>query len=124
MRTSVTRGVNKGKYEYLDIALIRGTVRVRGAGEPLGQSSNSGEQSFTPHSTAENTSKTPEFDRQRGTTGERSEPENDISAGEIDSRGVISEKGSLRSPLPSTSEKEEDFAELQDLFDGDERGEQ
>lgn len=39
----------------------------------------------------------------------------------------MSEKGSLhslRSPLPPEAKEEEDFSELQDLFDADERGEE
>lgn len=56
----ITSGANKGKYEYLDIALIRGPVGVKVDGEPLEQPDDSGEQSFTRHPTTKNTSKTRE----------------------------------------------------------------
>ena len=122
----ITSGTNKGKYEYLDIALIRGPVRVRVSGEPLGQPGEAGGRSFTQHSTVENTSKSRENVAGNGRAGEQSEPKTGISTGEIESHGIMSEKGSLRSlrsPLPSETE-EEDFSELQDLFDTDERSEE
>lgn len=119
----ISSGANKGKYEYLDIALIRSPVRVRMAGEPLEHSEGSGEQSFTRPSTEENPSKTQGTIGEDGRASEQSEPKNGISAREKESRGVMPKNGSLHSlhsPLPS--EAEEDFTALQDLFEADERG--
>ncbi len=104
----ITSGANKGKFEYLDIALIRGPAKVRVGGEPLGKPDGSGEQSFTRGSTVENTSKSRETSGVGGRASEQSEPKNGISAGEIEPHGVISEKGSLHSlhsPLPSETEE-------------------
>ena len=122
----ITSGANKGKYEYLNIALIRGAAKITVDGEPLEQRNRSGEQSFTRHPGAKNTSKTLGSATEDALPSEQSEPKNGISTGEIDYHEVMSEKGSLRSlrsPLPAEAE-EDDFSGLQDLFDSDKRGEE
>jgi P4 family phage/plasmid primase-like protien len=112
----ITSGADKGKYQYLDIILLRSK---HGIGEPLeGQATpsggskraqsepaivhqeGSGEQSFTQPFTAGNTSKTQENEPEAARRSEGSEGQNDISSSKNTPRVAIPKQGSLPS-LPS-----------------------
>jgi putative DNA primase/helicase len=86
-----------------------------------------GEQSFTESFTEGNTSKTQGNEEETPRSSEQSEPKNDLRAMKNTPHETTQKQGSLhslRSPLPSTSEEEDEFSELQDLFEADERGEE
>jgi putative DNA primase/helicase len=124
----ITSGPDKGKYQYLDIILLRSK---HGIGEPLeGQhspssgsnrvqadsatvhSGGSGEQSFTPPFTGQNTSKTEENETEDARSSEWSEPQNDISGSKNTYREAISKQGSLRS-LHSPAEEANYLSDLE-----------
>jgi len=105
-RRRITSGLNKGKFEYLGVGLLEDGLKVTRGGEPLGEKTGGGEPLQSERFTEE-TPKDKGNPPNTHSSGEWSEPKNDINASKIESRGVMCKKGSLHS-LHSPADPDED----------------